>query len=324
MGAMVPLLAALLLSASPEPSQSPIRGEGAPAVEVRTLAGSADVVGLCRRLVPAERLRPAGDAVDQGEAWSRQEAGRDESLGGRYRITIPGARLAFAPYDGPERRLSVAEPATLRLDGGAVVLTALEARDLPVHVNAAMARRILAARAAGRLQLELVFDLPDDAICGQDRSGRRYRLGVEPVEWSWRDGQELLSRGGVSDDRPAVSAAVGAEPAIDVGEPIAGPPEARKAVLGHRNDLAVCYAEELRRDPGADGVVVVDLGARVGVSADSTGSAALTSCVERALAPLAGSARASVPIRFELATPSDARKLEAAEKKHPAEPAEAE
>ena len=67
-----------------------------------------------------------------------------------------------------------------------------------------------------------------------------------------------------------------------------------------------CYAEELRRDPAIDGVVVVDLGSPIAVAADSTGSAALTACVERALAPLAGSAVASVPIRFELVAPGEA------------------
>jgi hypothetical protein len=166
-----------------------------------------------------------------------------------------------------------------------------------------MARKILAARAAGRLDLQLVFDLPDDSICTVDRRGKRFTLGVEPVEWSWRDGDTVLAWGGVAGDRPPVNLAAGALPSVDVGEPIAGPSEAKKAVVARRADLTACFAADLRRDPAIDGVVVVDLGPQVRVAADSTGSAALTACVERVLAPLAGSAVASVPIRFELVAP---------------------
>ena len=273
---------------------------------VRTLTGAADVVSLCKRLVPPERLRPVGDAVDQGEARSRQESDRDESIAGRYRIVLPATRIGFAAYDGWEQRLEVVEPATLRLEGGAVVLTATEERGLPVRVDAGLAKRILATKAAGRLGLELVFDLPDDAVCGGDRRGRRYALNVEPVEWGWLDGEDVLARGGVAGDRPPVSTVLGAKPAVDVGEPIAGPREARQAVSARRADLDACYAEELGRDPAADGVVVVDLGARVAIAADSTGSTSLTACVERALSSLAGSKAASVPIRFELRAPGSA------------------
>jgi hypothetical protein len=280
-----------------------MRLQGAPAVPVEQLAGAADVVSLCKRLVPAERLRPAGDAVEQGQASSKQEAERERSLTTRYQVTLPSARLDFAPYDGPEQRLEVAEPATLKLEDGAVILTATEDRGLPVHVDAAMARKILAARTAGRLGLQLVFDLPDDAVCIVDRRGKRFTLGVEPVEWSWRDGEAVLAWGGVAEDRPSVNLASGARPLVDVGEPIAGPSEAKKAVAARRADLTACYAQELRRDPAIDGVVVVDLGRKIGVAADSTGSPALTACVERVLAPLAGSAVASVPIRFELLAP---------------------
>jgi len=303
MEGMVPLVVALLLSAAPDGSTASIRMEGVPEVPVETLSGAGDVVNLCKRLVPAERIRPSGDAVEQGEARARQESDRDESMAGRYRIMLPAARVGFAAYDGAEERLKVVEPATFRLERGMVVLTATEERGLPVHVDAGLARRILATRAAGRLGLELVFDLPDDAICGGDRRGRRYALNVEPVEWRWLDGEEVLARGGVAGDRPAVSASLGAEPAVDVGEPMVGPREAAKAVLARRADLDACYAEELRKDPSADGVLVVDLGARVAIAADSTGSPSLKACVERALSSLAGSEAASVPIRFELAAP---------------------
>src|SRR5512138_3033702 len=141
---MAPALLALLLAASPD--KAPVQLDGGPDPAVQQLAGAADVVSLCNRLVPAERLRPGGDVVEQGEARSRQESDRDRSLSVRYRITLPAGRVPFAPYDGPEQRLEGAEPATFRLEGGSVVLTATEDRGLPVHVNAGTARRILAAR----------------------------------------------------------------------------------------------------------------------------------------------------------------------------------
>ncbi len=313
---MLALLVASLVAAQPAPPPGPlspaahfagegeralpISAEGSTAVPVEPLAGPPDVVSLCKRLVPAERLRPKGDAVEQGEAVARHEAGREGSMAARYRITVPTGRLAFAPYDGAEHRLEVSGAATLDLGGG-VVVTAVEEGGLPVRVSAAVARRILAAKAAGRLGLQLVFDLPDDAVCGGDLRGKRYVLGVEPVEWSWKDGEAVLASGGVAGDRPSVNVAAGARPSVEVGDPIAGPAEARKAVAEHRDGLAACYADELRRAPTTDGVVVVDLGAKVAVAADSTGSSGLTACVEKVLSTLVGSVSASVPIRFELA-----------------------
>jgi hypothetical protein len=311
---MVPALTILLLAATPgEAPATPatLRAEGAPAEEVRPLAGADDLAQLCRRLVPVERLRPKGDAVAQGEARTRHEALRDAAVTARYEVTVPAAKLAFAPYDGPEQRLEVSEPAKLRLGTGAVI-TAVDQRGLPVQVNATVARRILAAQSAGRLSLRLVFDLPDDAICASSTGGKRVDLGVEPVEWTWLDGGAPLAWGGVAGDRPSMTLAVGAAPAVDVGEPIAGPSEAKKAVLTKRAELTACYADELRRTPALDGLVVVDLGARIAISADSTGSAALARCVEQALAPLAGGAAASVPIRFELAVPKEAPAVPAA------------
>ncbi|HET6438779.1 MAG TPA: hypothetical protein VFG59_11995 [Anaeromyxobacter sp.] len=299
---MVSALLLLFFVAAPGEVSAPMRAEGV-TTSVRPLAGAADVAGLCQRLVPAERLRPKGDALEQGESRARQEADREEALAARYEITVRPARLAFAPYDGPEEELEVAEPATLRLEGGAAVLFATEDRSLPVHVNAAVARRILAARAAGRLGLRLLFDVPDEAVCTVGRRGKQVTLGIEPVEWTWLDGESALAWGGVAADRPAVTVALGAVPAVDVGEPIAGPSEARRAVLARRADLVACYKEQLKSDPALDGVVVVDLGPKVSVAADSTGSAEMARCVERSLAALVGSAAASVPIRFELSTP---------------------
>jgi hypothetical protein len=301
-GGMLTPLVALLLAASPRAGAPRIQAEGDASPPVNVLAGATDVKSLCRRLVPAERLRVKGDAVDQGEARAQQDAGRDDALAARYQIRVHAARLPFAPYDRREQQLELVAPATLRPGGGAA-LVAAEERGLPVRVDAATVRRILSAQSSGRLGLLLVFDLPDDAICAGDLRGKKIVLGVEPVEWSWLDGDALLARGEVSGDRPAVSSTAGARTAVEVGEPVAGSPAARKAVAARQGELSACYAEALKREPALDGVVVVGLGARVTVTADSTGSAELVACVQRALAPLAATKAASVPIRFVLEVP---------------------
>jgi len=301
---MVPALLALLVAAAPHEDVPRVVDEEPAPASIRALDGAPAVVELCHRLVPAERLRPAGDAVAQGEARARQEAGRDDAITARYELTAPARGVVFAPYDGEEQRLEVVAPATLRLKGGAVVLAATMERDLPVRVDAGTARRILGAQRAGRLSLRVTFDLPDDAVCGGDRRGRQYSLGVEPVEWRWLEGEAVLAWGGASADRPGVSAAVGARPTVEVGEPVNGPAEARRAVAAHAAELSACYADVLQRDAGVDGVVVVGVGRAVAVEADSTGSAELARCVERALATLGPVPRASVPIRFDLGVPS--------------------
>jgi hypothetical protein len=307
---MVLALVALLAATAPQEGVPRVVHEEPPAAPVHPLAGAAEVVSLCKQLVPAERLRPGGDAVVQGESRSRQEAGRDEAITARYELTVDARDMVFAPYDGAEQRLGLAPPATLRLPGGAVVLTAALERSLPVRVDAGTARRIVAAQRDGRLSLRLTFDLPDDVVCGGDRRGKRFTLSVEPVEWRWVEGEVVLAWGGTSGDRPAVSATVGARPEVQVGDPIAGPAQARGAVAAHGAQLSACYAEALQRDASTDGVLVVDLGARVVVAADSTGSPELARCVERALAALAPATRASVPIRFELAAPTPAASAE--------------
>jgi hypothetical protein len=308
---MVPTLAALLLAASPAAAPSreasaPIRLDGSPAAVARPLAGAADVIALCGRLTPVERLRPAGDAVDRGEREARHDAERDEAITARYEITVPASRLSFAPYDGPEQRLGLAEPASLVLGDGAARLWPTEERGLPARVDAAGARRILAAQKGRTLSLRLTFDLPDDAVCGADLRGKRVTLAMEPVGWSYLDGETVLARGGAGADRPVLTAAQGARPRVEVGEATAGPAAAKRAVLTRSAELEGCYAEALKRDPELDGVVVVELGPpKVSVAADSTGSAELAACVGRALESLAAAnaGRVAIPIRFELLPP---------------------
>jgi hypothetical protein len=303
---MLAALLALALQAGPARAAPVVRHEGGPATPVIALAGAPDVVGLCRRLLPAERLRPAGDAVAQGDARDQHELAREGAIVARYEITAPAQRVAFAPYDGEGQRLEVVEPASLRLEDGAATLTAADPRSLPVRVDAGLARRLLAAQRAGRLSLRLVFDLPDDAVCASDSRGRRFSLEVEPVEWSWLEGEVALAWGGVSSDRPGVSAALGARAVVEVREPISGPPGARKAVEARRAELLACYTAALEASPLLDGVLVVELGAKVAVTGDSAGSPELARCVERALAPLRRAPRAAVPVRFELQLPGGA------------------
>jgi hypothetical protein len=271
-----------------------------------TLATAEDLAALCRALTPVERVRPAGDALERGEAEARHAAAREEAIRARYEARVPASKLAFAPYDGPERRLSLEEPVQLPVADGTATLWPTEERGLAVVAEPAAVRRVLGARGRGTLALALVFDLPDDAACGTGARGKRFTVPVEPVAWRWLDGDAPLAAGGAAADRPAVTAAQGARPTVQVGEPIAGPPEARKAVLAHGGELEACYAEALKRDPALDGVLVADFGgARAAIAGDSVGDAALAVCVQKVVAPLAPAqgGKAAVPIRFELASP---------------------
>src|SRR5512133_4027304 len=74
-------------------------GPEKPTVRLET---ADDVARLCRILEPAERVRPAGDAVERGEAEAKQDVSRAAALKERYHVRVPAAKLAFAPYDAPE------------------------------------------------------------------------------------------------------------------------------------------------------------------------------------------------------------------------------
>lgn len=315
------MISVLLVVAAAPPAGKP-EARPAPAVpQVRApdpgpdrpamlLATPDDVARLCRALEPTERLRPGGDALERGEAEARQEGDRDAAVVGRYEMVASGAGLAFAPYDGPERRLALVEPVQIPFADGTARLWPTEERSLAVEVDPAGARRILDAQRAGRLALDVVFDLPDDVSCGKGERGKKFTLPVEPVSWRWTDGEVILARGGAAVDRPLLTVAQGARPRVDVGEPIAGPPEGKKAVIARRAELETCYAEALRRDPGLDGVLVADLaGQRPAITADSVGDATLATCVQRALAPLAPAqgGKLAVPLRFELEAPGAVR-----------------
>ncbi len=313
---MTPALAAVLLvlsGAAPagKPPPTTVRHE-APAAEEAPmrLSSAADVAALCRTLEPAERVRPKGDAVERGEAESRHDADRDVALRRRYEVAVPAGKLVFAPYDGPQRILALQEPAQIPVADGTARLWPTEQRDLAVEAEASAARRALDAQRKGTLSLSLVFALPDDATCGSGARGKKFTIPIEPVSWRWVDGEAVLARGGAAAERPLLTAAQGARPTVDVGEPIAGPSEAKKAVLARAAELEACYAEALKRHPALDGVLVADLGGtKPAISADSVGDADLAACVQKALGPLAPAqgGRTAVPIRFELAAPGAVR-----------------
>ncbi len=273
------------------------------------LVSADDLASLCRTLEPAERVRPKGDAVERGEAEARQDSERDTTLRRRYEVLVTAGKIAFAPYDGPERTLALQEPAQIPVAGGTARLWPTEQRDLAVEADPAAARRVLQAQRKGTLLLSLLFALPDDATCGRGAAGKKFTIPVEPISWRWLDGAVELARGGAAAERPLVTAAQGAKPTVDVGDPIAGPSEAKKAVLARAADLQACYVEALKRDPAIDGVLVADLGgAKPAISADSVGDADLAACVQKVLTPLAPSqGRSAVPIRFELAPPGEVR-----------------
>jgi hypothetical protein len=308
--AMIPALVSSMLvlaagapaGASPAAAIRQAPDSGQAIVQVGT---AEDFARLCQVLQPVERLRPEGDAWDRGEAQARHASTRAAALAERYEVVVPGAKLAFAPYDGPERRLALQEPVQLPVADGATRLWPVEERGLAVEAGAAAARRILEAQRSGTLALALVFDLDDDVTCGADARGTRFTIPVSPVSWRWIAGDDVVAHGGAATDRPLLTAAHGARPVVEVGEPIAGPAEAKKAVLARAKDLEGCYAQALRRNPALDGVLVAELGGvRPVIVADSVGDLDLAACVQRALGAASGGVRAAVPIRFELEPPS--------------------
>ncbi len=312
---MMTTLASLLLAGvtavTPARSATPVvrHEEAAPARAPVRLETADALARLCGALVPAERVRAKGDAVERGEAEATHETSRGAALKERYEARIAAAKLPFAPYDGPERRLSLQEPVQLPVADGTARLWPTEARDLAVDADAATARRILEAQRRGALALEVAFELPEDATCGSGARGKAFTIPVEPVSWRWLDGDAVLAHGGAAAERPLVTAAQGAVPTVDVGDPISGPLDASKLVLAKGGELEACYREALKRNPAVDGVLVAEIGgARTAISADSVGDEQFAVCVQKALAALAQGARAAVPIRFELTPPGAPRK----------------
>lgn len=292
--------------AAPAATTTPIVAHEEPAGDKAAvrLDTADDLARLCGALVPAERVHQVGDAVERGVAEALHETSRGAAMKERYAARIAAAKLPFAPYDGPERRLALQEPVQLPVAEGTARLWPTDHRDLSVEADALVARRVLDAQRRGALALELAFDLPDDATCGTGARGKKFTIPMDPVSWRWLDGDEVLAHGGAAAERPLVTAAQGARPKVDVGDPISGPLDATKLVRAKGVELEACYREALKRNPAADGVLVADLGGgRTAISADSVGDEELAVCVQKALATVGGGVRAAVPIRFDLSAP---------------------
>jgi hypothetical protein len=288
---------------------------------VQVLQTAAQVRTLCEVLVPPERLRARGDAVQRARAGAEHERQRVASLGSRYRMVVPGDRLRFTAWDPEEKRLALSERVFLAGAGGALVVWAVEERGLPVIVDADAAARIMEAAARHELELDLTFNLPDDddeVVCVHRNGAARWGLGVEPVAWAYAARGQALARGGEGADRPAVTAEHGARARVEVGEPVGDErPGLRGAVEARAPDLQGCYREALRANPALDGSLVADLqlsseGAarQVRVAVDSLQDDGLAACVRGVLAHTSfprGEARAAIPIRFSLEEPTASR-----------------
>ncbi len=295
-----------------------------PAGAVVPLETARDVAALCAALVPSERARFRGDAVARGDAEAAHDRARSAALARRYRVTVPGQALAFAPYDPDEEALALSPRAVLTGAGGAVRIWAAD-DDLSVAVPADRARRIVDAQRERRLALSIVFDLPGDdggSPCAHAAGARQYVLAIDPVSWQYRAAGVVLARGGEGADRPLVSAAEGARPRVEVGVPVgeAAAPAVREAVTARGSAMAACYATALKRDPAIDGTLVIEvqLDAQGGkatssrVAADSVQDEglALAGCVRDAVAgapfPRGRGGRVSIPIQFTLEPPRSA------------------
>ncbi len=275
------------------------------------------VEALCASLVPPERARFRGDALERGKAETQHQGERAAAFGRRYRVEIPGSRIAFAPYDEDEGELALSPRVVLTAARGALRVWASEDPELAVKVSLAEARRILDAQRAHALTLSLIFDLPAEdrggSPCAHIAGSRLYTLAVDPVSWEHASKGEVLARGGEGADRPLVTAAQGARPAVEIGELVGGGGELRRAVTARSKDLDACYRAALQRSPALDGTLVVEVSLRgagapsVRVTVDSVQDDQLAACVQGAVAKASfpkGTAQASVPIHFALQAPA--------------------
>jgi hypothetical protein len=271
---------------------------------------------LCRAVTPPDRLALGGSSIERSDAARAHEEGRDAALQGRYRVTVPGKQLAFAPYDSDEHTLALWSHAVPAGAEGAARLALVEDEGLPVRADPATARRLVAAQQEGTLELHVTFVLAeDDAPCFALAGAPASTFAAEPVAWQYVAGDEVLARGGQGADLPLVSAAQGARPRVELGKPVdeAGVFEVRTTAPQHVRDLEGCYNDALKRDPYLDGAIVVALeplaGAeRVKIAADSVQDEAFAGCVRGVLArvDVNGAGRTWLPIHFVLEGPPEA------------------
>jgi hypothetical protein len=295
---MSPTLLALLLTAGP----------------IYSLDRESAVAGLCADLAPLGSRNFGGDALERGKREAEARKKRAAAFEATYLVTLPGAAVAFSPWDSG--RLALSRHSSLEVGGLRVVLT--ESEELPVDADEAAARRILDAQKKGTLRLRLALELPDDdggSPCAA--RGMRFTLGAEPVSWAYEAEGQVLATGGEAAGRASVQ--VGAKPRVVIGPaPATGDPGAGADLGPHAGGLARCYDEALKRDPTLDGTLVfaVELdkagkARALKVLLDSVQDEALAACArgiaERAewkLAAQAKLARVEVPVRFVLEPPA--------------------
>jgi hypothetical protein len=287
---------------------------------VQLLETAAQVRALCDVLVPPERVRARGDAVQRALAVDEHERRRAVALGRRYQIGVAGDRLRFAAYDAEERRLALSERSFLAGAGGALLVWPVdEDRDLAVTVDGVGAQRVMQAAARRQLALVLTFNLPEDddeVACAHRAGAASWSLGVEPVAWAYVEDGAVLARGGEGSDRPLVTAAQGARARVEVAEPVGeGGPAVRSALTARVGDLLACYGVALRGRPGLDGSVVVDAelsggAARaVRLAVDSLQDEGIAGCVKHVVTTTrfpAVEGRVAIPIHFRLDAPGAA------------------
>lgn len=315
------VLAALSLAAA---LAAPPSGGARPReADPRPVTTEKQAAELCAASAPTERVRFKGDAVDRAAAAQKHDEERDAALDRRYRTTVAAKEVTFGDYDAAQGELSLSPRSGLSGAGGALRLWLTGDKTLPVNADAAAAKRVFAAQKAGRLELQLVFELDGDASdapCVAVPGTHRFTVAASPVSWSYVAGGEVLARGGEGADKPLASAKAGAKPHVEVedaiSEGVAG--DARDRVAARRQDLEGCYASALQKDPTLDGTLVLEVqltkkdGApeKVDVVADSVQDDALAGCVKKIVEKVAfkratpRGGRAQIPVRFELAAPN--------------------
>ncbi|HTT71060.1 MAG TPA: hypothetical protein VMG32_07530 [Anaeromyxobacteraceae bacterium] len=306
--------------AASEPAEPGVAAPTPPAgLELRTLDTGQAAAALCSALEPTDRLLYKGDVVARARAEAEHDTVREAALAGSYEVRVPGARLRFAPYDPEEGLLALSERTYLAGAEGSLGLWALHDAGLPVRADPPVAERIVRAAEHRALVLVLVFTLPDDAeeaVCTNVAGSRHFGLGVEPYRWEYRVGGRALARGGEGGDRPLLTAAEGARPRVRVAE-AEGPRAAdlKAAVEGQSHELASCYEQALRKNPGLDGAYVAEVDVAEGgerqvrPAIDSLQDEAMTACVTAVLARAdlkGGPGRATIPIHFDLEPPEGA------------------
>jgi hypothetical protein len=301
-----------------------VRGAPAPASAARgeptVLAGADDARRVCELLSPVERFAFPGDAVERGTAEASREEERQKALDARYRIEVPAERIRFAPYAPDERTLSLYRHQLPATADGALRLHVVEDGGLPVEVDVATARRILAAHKEKKLVLRVAFVTAeeDESPCFHVAGTKGWTLSAEPVAWEYLQDGQVIARGGQGADRPLVSVRDGARPRVRVGKALdAGEGEGRElrlAAMDRLEEVEACYATALDRDPWLDGAVVADLAlpeergapGEVKIAADTVQDEELVECVRTVLATLevrGGPGRAWLPIHFALDPP---------------------